>query len=127
MSQYNENVPYSSQCLIPFLRELTDNIENNTICPKKLKLVGEFYMSYIFQAEVIDEKNKEDKEEDKEEEKEILKDKDLMKFMVMGYYIYCHIIENKSICLDEDISNSTGAIEDQVNPTVKKGILDPPD
>ena len=28
---------------------------------------------------------------------------------------------------DEDISNSTGAIEDQVNPTVKKGILDPPD
>jgi len=110
MSQYNENVPYSSQCLIPFLRELTDNIENNTICPKKLKLVGEFYMSYIFQAEVIDEK----KREKHEENNDVLTDQDLMKFMVMGYYIYCHILENRSICLEnileeeeeEDISNS---------------------
>lgn len=107
MNQYNENVPYSSKCLIPFLRDLTDNIENNTICPEKLKLVGEFYMSYLFQAEVIDEKNR----EENEEKPDVLTDQDLMKFIFMGYYIYCHILENRSICLqnttDDDYTSNS--------------------
>ena len=111
MSRNDENVPYSSQCLIPFLRELTDSIENNTICQDKLKLVGEFYMSYIFQAEVIDEKNRNDTNYD--DKNNILTDQDLMKFMVMGYYVYCHIIENKSICLDDHYDEEY--VEDNYN------------
>jgi len=66
----------SNKLLPQFLRALADKIDNNQLTPEQSKMVGEFFMSYLF---------KEDTE---------LLDDDLTKFLVLGWYIYTHILAN---------------------------------
>ncbi len=69
--------------LIPFFEKLLENLKNNEIGEEKKKIVGEFYMKYLFLTENT---NEIDIEED-----------DMKKFLFLGYYIYKHIINNKKI------------------------------
>lgn len=68
--------------IIVFLRELASSIEEKKISNEKLKLVGEFYMSYNFHSEL------DNTDTDIEE-------KDFIKFLVMGWYIYCILLKNR--------------------------------
>ena len=76
----------TSTKLVPFLRNLANSIEDNTILPRQLKSVGEFFMKYSF-----------DEEETKDEEGTSVPigesgrfdSEEMFKFFVLGWYIYC--------------------------------------
>jgi hypothetical protein len=72
------------QNIIFFLRNLADSIENKEISENSLKIVGEFYMAYNFEKE----------RNEKETSDEII-EKDFIKFLVMGWYIYCILLKNR--------------------------------
>lgn len=61
-----------------FLRNLASSIEDNSLNEEKLKLVSEFFISYQFY-----EASKED-------------DLDFMKFMTLGWYVYQHLLKDKT-------------------------------
>ena len=75
--------------LVPFLRDLADSIESNNIHNEKLKIVGEFFMNYKLQEELID------KDSDKEYD-----DIDIIKFITLGWWIYQHILSNENNLTD---------------------------
>lgn len=74
--------------IINFLRNLANNIENKTIDDKLLQHIGEFYMSVLFKEEI-------DKVDSSIEEK------DLVKFLTVGWYIYNIILKEKEISNNE--------------------------
>ena len=45
----------STKCLIPFLRNLADSIEQKQLLPRQLQHVGEFFMEYHYEDEYNDE------------------------------------------------------------------------
>jgi hypothetical protein len=59
--------------LTTFLRTLATDIENGKLPDDKLQQVGEFFMTFLFLQDL--EKNKKS-------------DKDFLKFMTMGWYVY---------------------------------------
>ena len=62
--------------LITFLKNITKSIEDSSINEEKLKLVREFYTSYSLQnIECPDE----------------FSEKEILKFLTMGWYVYNHI------------------------------------
>ena len=69
--------------LAPFLREIADSIENDNILPYKLQKVGEFYMAWKLMEE-----------SENTYENSNVEDMDLVKFVVLGWFIYKHIINN---------------------------------
>ena len=74
--------------LPPFLRKLADRIEQKHISDKEIQLVGEFYMSYLFESQVeADDEDNEDEEHGPE-----MTEKDFRKFITLGWYAYAHII-----------------------------------
>ncbi len=111
--------------LVPFLRKLIIDLENNEIYPTTRKLLGEFYMDVSFietfkidkmtkfinsnlpelkdhnkcENEGDDQDKGHDNSEDKEEihnEEKINQqptENDMSKFLVLGWYIYTHIIK----------------------------------
>lgn len=70
------------QELIQFLRNIADSIENDEIEPQDKQRVGEFFMEYNFKNTLTN-INSSDIEE-----------KDIIKFLVLGWYIYC-VLKNK--------------------------------
>lgn len=80
-----------------FLRNIADSLEQDKLNPNELKLVGEFYMSYKFQTEVIEKTN------DMEELKNIdVEDGDFIKFLILGWYIYCVILKDENYLKIQD-------------------------
>jgi len=71
------------QELILFLRDIANSIENNDINPDDKQRVGEFFMQYKFKN-MINDINSTDIEE-----------KDMIKFLVLGWYIYCVMLKDK--------------------------------
>lgn len=69
--------------LVLFFRNIADDIENNKLNENQLKSSGEFYMSYLFQKEV----GYEVKDID-------LSDKDFIKFLILGWYMYNIILQD---------------------------------
>ena len=82
--------------LITFLRKLANSIENRQLLPIQLQKVGEFFMTYQFQEQAIQDKD----ESGNHTSNEFSKD-ELLKFIVLGWYIYCCILDNKSINYEE--------------------------
>jgi len=80
LDQEWSNIEYSEKQnndLIIFLRNIADSIEQKTIDKYHLQSIGEFFMSYQFQNTHI---------------KDNFSQKELFKFIVMGWYIY-NVIE----------------------------------
>jgi hypothetical protein len=71
------------QELIVFLRDIANSIEDDSIEPYDKQRVGEFYMQYKFKN-MINDINSSDIDE-----------KDMIKFLVLGWYIYCVVLKNK--------------------------------
>jgi hypothetical protein len=74
--------------LTVFLRDIADSIEDDSIEPSDKQRVGEFYMQYKFKN-MINDINSSDIDE-----------KDMIKFLVLGWYIYCVVLKNKQDGLD---------------------------
>ncbi len=68
--------------LLPFLSNIIESLNNNTITEENKKLVGEFYMKYLFY--------------EKNNDTEITED-DMNKFLFLGYYIYKHLLNDKNL------------------------------
>jgi len=79
--------------LITFLRKLANSIENRQLLPIQLQKVGEFFMTYQFQEQAIQDK---DESCNQTSTNEFSKD-ELLKFIVLGWYIYCCILDNNEI------------------------------
>lgn len=77
--------------LIPFLRNLADSIEKRNILPRQLQSVGEFFMSYQFQEQAI--KDNDNSIPPVEE----FSQEELLKFLVLGFHIYCCILHKRPI------------------------------
>jgi hypothetical protein len=71
-----------------FLRNIADMLDSNKLNNKELKLIGEFYMSYKFQNTVIDKLDNEDLKD--------LEESDFIKFLILGWYIYCVILKDEN-------------------------------
>ena len=86
-----ETINNGNQHLSPFLRNLADSIENEELSTEQMERIGEFYMSYQFKEQV--------KIDISEENNEIsdFNEEDLMKFIIMGWYIYVCMLKDKSI------------------------------
>jgi hypothetical protein len=78
-SEVDNVVPLGS-----FLRELAKSIESNDLPEDQLKCVSEFYMSYKFH-----EKRNGNSTNDEDE----FPEKDVAKFITLGWYIYNFILE----------------------------------
>jgi hypothetical protein len=78
--------------LIPFLRELADSIEQKQLSPNQLKSIGEFFMVYKFQEQAVSDNHTETEEQLPDFSKE-----ELVKFVVMGWYIYCCILRGHDV------------------------------
>ena len=65
--------------IIKHLRNIADLIENNEIDEKTLQSAGEFYMKQLFIDEI-------------EKTECTIEEKDMLKFLILGCYIYNFII-----------------------------------
>jgi hypothetical protein len=73
--------------IIDFLRNTADLIEKNEINEQNLQLAGEYYMRYLCKTEI--------------DEVDALEEKDLVKFLTTGWYIYNIILKEKTSCCKE--------------------------
>jgi hypothetical protein len=73
--------------LIPFLRDLANSIEKSELLPQQLQSIGEFFMKYQFQQQAIKDNDMSSPESDFE-------NKDILKFLVLGWYCYCVILKD---------------------------------
>lgn len=82
--------------LIPFLRNLADSIEKRQLLPRQLQSIGEFFMTYQFQEQAIKDNDNSyiPSGEFRQEE--------LLKFLVLGWYIYCCILRKNPITTSLD-------------------------
>jgi hypothetical protein len=81
----NTPLTESNKLLIPFLRQLADSIEQNTIAPNQLRQVGEFFMAIEFQKQQI------------QDQKDDFSGNDLTKFLILGWYIYNILQKNEEL------------------------------
>lgn len=86
-------IPDPNERLIPFLRNLADSIEQKQLVPRQLAAVGEFFMSYQFQ----DEKSRDDEGISVPfgGDNGDFDSKELMKFLILGWWIYSHILKEE--------------------------------
>ena len=77
----------TKQNLILFFKNMADDIENDKLTEKELRSSGEFYMSYLVQNEIDNDQNIH------------VSEKDLIKFLFLGWYIY-------NILLKDNYSNN---------------------
>jgi hypothetical protein len=71
----------SNRQLIPFLRNLADSVERGNIPDDKLRMIGEFFMSYVS----IEHMENTNRDEDM---------RDFLKFLFLGYYIHRILLPN---------------------------------
>ena len=81
----NTPLTESNKLLIPFLRELADSIEQNTIAPDQLRQVGEFFMAVEFQKQQM------------QDQRDDFSGNDLTKFLILGWYIYTILQKNEEL------------------------------
>jgi|LakMenEpi03Aug12_release.lakeMendotaPanAssembly.Ray.scaffolds.fasta_scaffold3378764_1 hypothetical protein len=67
--------------IIEYLRQTANLIENNEIDDKSLQSAGEFYMKHLFINEI-------------EKTDCTIEEKDMLKFLILGWYIYNFIIKD---------------------------------
>ena len=82
--------------LIPFLRNLADSIEKRQLIPKQLERIGEFFMSYQFQEQAIKDNDTSTPPAPQ------FSQQDLLKFITLGWWIYCIMLKGDTISLEDD-------------------------
>lgn len=84
--------------LIPFLRKLADAIENKELAPVQLQSIGEFFMSYQFQEQAC-----KDAEDTAVSEEYNFSQKELIKFVSLGWYVYQVLLRQDTLEVPDDI------------------------
>ena len=77
--------------LIPFLRNLADSIERRQLAPRQIQSVGEFFMNYQFQEQAV-----RDQDTSSPPPRQFSQE-ELIKFLVLGWYIYCILLNGETI------------------------------
>lgn len=72
----------TKQNLILFFKNLANDIENDNLNEKQLQSSGEFCMSYSIQNEIDNDQNID------------MSEKDLIKFLFLGWYMYNIILKD---------------------------------
>lgn len=88
-----DNDNNSDAKLIPFLRNLANLIEQQELLPRQLQSIGEFFMSYQFQEQAI----KDNDNSNTNNSTRQFSQEELVKFIILGWYIYCCILDNDKI------------------------------
>jgi hypothetical protein len=86
----------SDEMMIPFLRNLADSIDNKSLSARQLHSIGEFYMSYQFQKEAAQSGDTEAPTID-------FSKKDMLKFLVLGWWVYSHLQKGETLPPSFDI------------------------
>jgi len=79
-----------------FLRNLANDIEEQSLSNLQLQRVGEFYMSYLFAEQVLDDRKKGERKSRKRRDNMHSND-DFAKFISLGYYVYNHIVDGTTL------------------------------
>jgi hypothetical protein len=87
----------STHKLIPFLRDLADSVEKKDLRPSQLRRVGEFFMAYQFQKQALLDHYEDDDSEGDQFTEDVQPEEEMIRFVVMGYYIYRHILARTTI------------------------------
>ena len=91
----NEN---ANARLIPFLRNLANSIEEKKLLPQQLERIGEFFMAYQFQEQAI----RSDTTPEPTRRNHEFTPEELMKFFVMGWYVYCVLLVGDHLSTNND-------------------------
>ena len=75
-----------------FFLQLSKDVEDDKLSDTKMKLLQEFYMSYMFKNQY-----QTDLESENPKETEDMTDEDFKKFLTMGWYVYSCINDGKEI------------------------------
>ena len=86
------------QLLIPFLKQLTNDIENNELTPYQLREVSEFYMSYQFY-------NRPNNIVATTTPSPDITEEDITKFVILGWYCYCVLLEDHRFSIKKENEN----------------------
>jgi hypothetical protein len=78
--------------LILFLRNLADSVEQDNLLPLQLESIGEFFMKYKFQEK---RRNDDDGAISVVGSNGVFNHDELVKFIVLGWYIYCIILKEE--------------------------------
>ena len=84
----NEREDDNCKILIPFLRKIANSLENGELAPKQLGMIGEFFMKYQCEEELSNKKERE------------FTEKDMKKFLFLGWYVYTQILEDNTLSSD---------------------------
>ena len=79
--------------LVPFLRQLADELEHNSLLPCQTQRISEFYMAYQFQEQAIRDGDQSGQDSDSES----INEADMLKFMSLGWYVYKMLQQGESI------------------------------
>jgi hypothetical protein len=105
-SDFTRTITNSEITLIPFLRNLANSIEENKILPRQLQNVSDFFMKYHFDEEVAKDEDEDDSSDPIGASGEFDAE-ELVKFLALGWYVYCIILKdsrNKTHDLDNNIT-----------------------
>tara|TARA_Y100000389_G_C17401090_1_gene485360 strand:+ start:529 stop:798 length:270 start_codon:yes stop_codon:yes gene_type:complete len=77
--------------LLRFLQDLTGSLERDELNPRQLQCIGEFFMSYQFQEQAI-------QDNDQTISDPLLFSKDeLLKFLSLGWYVYQILLRKENL------------------------------
>jgi hypothetical protein len=97
MNENNEEFdPGAYSRLAGFLRSLADDIDSNLLTEEQLQRIGEFFMAYQFQEQAFKDNEDASGEKEEVENKEITRE-DLIKFLSVGWYVYCIIVSERTL------------------------------
>lgn len=82
--------------LIPFLRSLADSIEKQQLAPRQIESIGEFFMDYQFTEQAVRDMDTSSSPPQQ------FNNQDLLKFVTLGWYIYCCILDQTHISSTTD-------------------------
>jgi len=71
--------------LSKFLRKLADCLDSNLLTENQVQIIGEFYVSYVYQ----------DKPEN--DDPEIFDQEEFMKFIFLGFYVYKILLKDQTV------------------------------
>lgn len=86
-----------NRLLTLFLRELANEIDDGRLNLKQLQHIGEFYMSFLFSEQVEKDNKRSSRRPSRKRQNAGMENKDFMKFISLGYYVYNHILEEKPL------------------------------
>ena len=75
-----------------FFLQLSKDVEDDKLSDTKMKLLQEFYMSYMFKNQY-----ETDLESENPKETDEMTDEDFKKFLTMGWYVYSCLNDGKEI------------------------------